>query len=78
MLTLKPFDDGLKRRPDSNWDVVSLDGEIVDITVTLLTIGEAPPNKVEILNPIKQSIYKMCVLTCACAVCRKLNKKPVV
>ena len=46
VLTLKPFDDGLVRRPDSKWEVVSLIGEADDITVTLLTIGEAPPNKV--------------------------------
>ncbi|XP_065892546.1 bridge-like lipid transfer protein family member 2 isoform X2 [Dysidea avara] len=45
VLTLKPFDDGLVRRPDSKWEVVSLIGEADDITVTLLTIGEAPPNK---------------------------------
>jgi len=46
VLTLKPFDDGLVRRPESKWEVVSLIGEADNITVTLLTIGEAPPNKV--------------------------------
>ena len=46
VLTLKPFDDGLVRRPESKWAVVSLIGEADNITVTLLTIGEAPPNKV--------------------------------
>ena len=45
-LTLQPFDDDLIRRSESKWEVVSLMGETVDVTCTLLTIGEAPPNKV--------------------------------
>ena len=49
VLTLLPFDDDLMRRPQSKWEVVSLIGEIIDVTCTLLTIGEAPPNKVSIV-----------------------------
>ena len=46
VLTLQAFNDDLIRRPQSKWEVVSLMGETIDITCTLLTIGEAPPNKV--------------------------------
>lgn len=48
MLTLKPFNDDLIRRAESKWEVVSLIGETIDVTCTLLTIGEAPPNKVSL------------------------------
>ena len=49
-LTLQPLDDNLMRRPESKWEVVSLMGETFDVTCTLLTIGEAPPNKVYLYN----------------------------
>ena len=45
-LTLQAYDTNLIRRPESKWKVVSLMGETSDVTCTLLTIGEAPPNKV--------------------------------
>ena len=48
VLTLDAFDDNLIRRPCSKWEVVSLMGETIDVTCTLLTIGEAPPNKVSL------------------------------
>lgn len=46
ILTLQAFSNNLIQRPQSKWEVISLMGETVDITCMLLTIGEAPPNKV--------------------------------
>ena len=73
VLTLQAFNDYLTRRPESKWQVVSLMGETIDVTCTLLTIGEAPPNKVHISPKSLETLLYYTVLLCGWKFSRHKN-----